>query len=122
MITTFKHPFLTVFDEVLDSSVFTKNPQISVRKNESEYKILMSVPGLTKEDIKITTKDGNIIISYKKEEKSENHLFVNNFQKTYSLPDDVNENEIKGKVEHGILELTLPFSRKKPTERLISLI
>lgn len=121
MVTLFKDPFFSVFDEVLDSSVLTRTPQISVRKNENEYKVLMSVPGLTKDDIKISTKEGLLNISYKKEEKTDNTSFVNSFYKTYSLPEDVKELEIKGKVENGILELTLPLGKKKPLERLISL-
>lgn len=121
MLTLFRDPFFTVFDEVMDSTVLNRTPQISVRKNENEYKVLMSVPGLTKDDIKISTKEGLLTISYKKEEKNDKNYFVNSFQKTYTIPDDVKEQEIQGKVENGILELNLPMSKKKPLERLISL-
>ena len=61
------------------------------------------------------------IISYSKEEKSETSHFVNSFTKSYSLPDDVKEKDVEGKVENGILELTLPIDKKKPLERIISL-
>lgn len=121
MFTLLKDPFFAVFDEVLDSTVLNRTPQISVRKNESEYKLIMSVPGLTKDDIKIITKDGLLTISFKREEKNEETFFVNSFQKTYRIPEDVSEQDIKGKVENGVLELLLPFVKKKPTERLISL-
>ena len=59
--------------------------------------------------------------SCKKEEKNETTHFVNSFIKSYSLPDDVKEKDVEGRVENGILELTLPLDKKKPLERIISL-
>jgi HSP20 family protein len=122
MITLFKDPFFDVFDKVFDTSysgVYT--PQSNVRKNENNYQLLMSVPGLTKEDIKITTKENILTISFEKEEKDEKTYFVTNFKKSYRIPDDVKEKDIEGKVENGILELILPIDRKKSLERFISL-
>jgi HSP20 family protein len=80
------------------------------------------VPGLTKDDLKISIKDGYLSISFKKEDGDNvNYSFVSSFSKTYSIPDDVNEKEITGKVENGILEINLPKSKKKSLERFISL-
>ena len=121
MITLFKDPFFNTLDSVFEQSRVGTSPQINVTKNETEYKVLMSVPGLTKEDLKITIKDGIIKISYSKEEKNETSHFVNSFSKSYSLPDDVKEKDVEGKVENGILELTLTLDKKKPLERIISL-
>jgi HSP20 family protein len=121
MITLFKDPFFNTLDSVFEQSRVGTSPQINITKNETEYKVLMSVPGLTKEDLKITIKDGIIKISYSKEEKNETTHFVNSFIKSYSLPDDVKEKDVEGRVENGILELTLPLDKKKPLERIISL-
>lgn len=121
MLTLFRDPFNSIFDEVLDTQGFFKTPQINIRKIDNEYKLLMSVPGLTKEDIKISTKEGVLTISYKKEEKDDKTQFVSSFYKTYTLPEDAKEEHIKGKVENGVLELTIPTDRKKSIERLISL-
>lgn len=123
MITLFKDPFFDVFDKVFETSYVggASVPQINISKNENDYKILMSVPGLTKEDIKITTKDNVLTISFEKQEKTEKTQFVSSFKRSYSLPDDVKEKDIIGKVENGILELTLPKDKKKSLERLISL-
>lgn len=121
MITLFKDPFYSIFDEVLDASNYQNKPQVTIKKEEDHYKLLMSVPGLTKEDIKISTKEGMLSISYKKEEKNDKTYFVNSFYKSYTLPEEVIESEIKGKVENGVLKLTLPLSKKKSSERLISL-
>jgi len=122
MITLFKDPFFDVFDKVFETSyVGTSVPQINISKTENDYKVLMSVPGLTKEDIKITTKDNVLTISFETQEKNGKTQFVSSFRKSYTLPDDVKEKDIIGKVENGILELTLPKDKKKSLERLISL-
>ncbi len=121
MITLFKDPFFDVVDKAFDTTRIAVGPQTSIRKNETEYKVLLSIPGLTKEDLKITTKDGILKISFEKQEKDERTYFVNNFVKAYNIPDDVKEKDIVGKVENGILELTLPVDKKKSLERLISL-
>ena len=121
MITLFKDPFFDVVDKAFDATRIAVGPQTSIRKNETEYKVLLSIPGLTKEDLKITTNDGILKISFEKQEKDERIYFVNNFVKAYNIPDDVKEKDIVGKVENGILELTLPIDKKKSLERLISL-
>jgi HSP20 family protein len=122
MITLFKDPFFDVFDKVFETSNLSVfNPQVNLTKNENGYKLLMSVPGLSKEDIKIKTKEGVITISYEKEEKTDDLFFVSSFKKSYTLPEDVKEKDIEGRVENGVLELKLPTERKKNIERLISI-
>ena len=121
MITLFKDPFFEAFDKVLDASRYTVSPQTNIHKTESEYKITMSLPGLTKDDLKISLKEGILKVSFEKDEKDERTHFVNNFVKSYNIPDDVREKDIVGKVENGILVLTLPIDKKKSLERLISL-
>jgi HSP20 family protein len=113
MITLFKDPFFQGFESAFDTSKFLKTPETRVQKNETEYNVSISVPGLTKEDLKISTKEGILRISFEKEEKDERNHFT--------IPDDVKEKDIVGKVENGVLELILPIDKKKSIERLISL-
>lgn len=121
MITLFRDPFFDVMDKVFETSHAVFNPQTKIRKNESEYKIFFSVPGLTKEDLKISIKDGILKVSFEDEPKDGELNFTAKFSKTYTIPDDVKEKDILGKVENGVLELTLPIDKKKSIERLISL-
>ena len=117
MITLFKDPFFTGFD----TKRFLSTPETNINKTETEYTVSISVPGLTKDDLKITTKEGTLRISYEKQEGDETHHFISNFIKSYSIPDDVKEKDINGIVENGVLTLTLPIDKKKSLERLISL-
>ena len=121
MITLFKDPFFQGFDSVFETSKYLKSPETRIRKTETEYVVLLSVPGLTKEDLKIYTKEGILKISFEKEESDDSVYFTSSFVKSYNIPDDVKEKDIVGKVENGVLELTLPIDKKKSIERQISL-
>ena len=120
MITLFKDPFFQAFESALDSKL-SKSPETKVVKDEKGYAVLISVPGLTKDDLKIFTKEGVLRISYEKTEREDNLNFVNSFTKSYNIPDDVQEKYIEGKVENGVLTISLPIDKRKSIERLISL-
>jgi HSP20 family protein len=117
MITLFKDPFFSG----LDVNKFLSTPETNISKTETDYSVSISVPGLTKEDLKISTKEGVLKISYEKQEGDNTHHFIGSFIKSYDIPDDVKEKDIIGKVENGVLTLTLPIDRKKSLERQISL-
>ncbi len=117
MITLFKDPFFRGFD----TKGFLSTPETNIEKTETEYKVSISVPGLTKDDLKIMTKEGILKISYEKQEGENGNYFVGSFVKSYNIPDDVKEKDIVGKVENGVLTLLLPIDKKKTLERFISL-
>jgi len=123
MLTLFKDPFFNDFDRLFnfyqDDSYFA--PKVKVDKNDKNYELQMSLPGLTKDDLGIEVKDGLVTISHNKEEKSDNGYFVSNFTKTYTLPNDVNEDKISGEMKNGILVLKLPIDTKKTKPKLIEL-
>lgn len=121
MITLFKTPIFQDFENAFETSRFIKTPETKVSKTDSEYKVQVSVPGLTKEDLKILVKEGILKISFEKSEDDVKDYFVHSFIKSYNIPDDVKEKDIEGRVENGILELVLPIDKKKSIERLISL-
>jgi len=119
MITLFKDPiFSNTLDRVFDLPSRFLIPESRIKKDGETYLLTMPVPGLTKDDLKISIKDGTLNIRYDKKEDS---LFVDTFTKVYTLPDEIDENKIEGKVENGVLKLTIPLIKKKSLEKLISL-
>jgi HSP20 family protein len=124
MITTYKDPFKDILDTFFENkSFYYRNNKLSdIIRNDEDYRIHLSVPGLSKDNIKISIKDGILSISYEKEETDNKpYSFVNSFKKTYSLPEDCDEKNITGKVENGVVEIVIPKSKKKSIERFISL-
>jgi HSP20 family molecular chaperone IbpA len=124
MVKIYRDPLKDMLDTFFDrpSLSTTRENSTKLVTRDNEYAVYFLVPGLTKDDLKISIKDGYLTISFKKEDGDNvNYSFVSSFSKTYSIPDDVNEKEIAGKVENGILEIILPKSKKKSLERFISL-
>jgi HSP20 family protein len=74
------------------------------------------LPGLTKKDIKINVKDNMLHItgerSVEQKDNSDDYYRIErrrgSFNRRFSLPDSVNENEIKAKFKDGVLAVTLP--------------
>ena len=72
--------------------------------------------GLKKDDFKIEINNGVLTISAeKKEEKKEENekfnrreFFYNSFTRSFTLPGNIIENQIKAAYEDGLLKLTLP--------------
>ena len=118
MIKLFKDPFFDVLNEFANSNHELTGPRTKVIKTDEDYKLIFAVPGLTKDDLKISSKEGILKVSF---EGNEDKEFVTNFTKSYNIPDGVNDKDITGKVENGLLEIILPISKKKNLERLISL-
>jgi HSP20 family protein len=76
----------------------------------------VSVPGISKEDIKVNVDKGLLTISFdkKEESKSEDYKTVRrefsqrSFKRTFTVAEQVNVEAIQAKYENGILKLFLP--------------
>lgn len=123
MLTIYKDPFRDILDNFFDTPTFVeRNKTSNVTIGQDDYKIHLAVPGLSKDDIKISVKDSVLTIIYEKEKKEESSFsFIGSFKKTYTLPEDCDEKNINGSIENGVVEIIIPKSKNKSIERLISL-
>ena len=119
--------FPTVFDEFLNSdlmnTVSTTAPSVNVKETEKAYIVELAAPGVKKEYCRVhVDEDHNLCVAienkieHKEEDKHSHYLrrefSYTNYEQKYSLPDDVNEEEINAKVEDGILTIELPKLKK----------
>ena len=125
LIRLWRDPF---FSDMIDA--FNETPNFvdrSLKKsniitNEDDYRVQISVPGLTKDDIKISIDNSVIKISHEKGETDDKtFFFTHSFEKSYRLPDDIDDKKIEGKIENGILEVVIPRSKKKINQRFIEI-
>ncbi len=92
-----------------------------ILETKDKYKLGLCSPGLTREDVKLSIDaEGNLVVEMVKENKSEKkenkeemrylrHEFsVEHFCQTVMLPEDIHKEQIKAKVENGILEIVIP--------------
>lgn len=95
----------------------TVMPAVNIGETEDgAYIIDVAAPGLTKDDFKLAI-DGRVltISSEKKEEKEEKgkrfsrkEFSLSKFSRSFSLPDDVADDNIAASYENGILKIKLP--------------
>lgn len=91
-------------------------PAANIVESKDEYKVSLAVPGLKKEDFDINI-DGNILnISSEKEQTKEEkeatytrkEYNYSSFQRSFTLPNEVNKEKIAAGYENGVLTLSLP--------------
>ncbi|MBS1170870.1 MAG: Hsp20/alpha crystallin family protein [Burkholderiaceae bacterium] len=94
--------------------------KMDVTENDNAYQVKADIPGVNKEDIKVTI-DGNhvaISVEVKKEteEKKEGNVirserYYGQQYRSFTLAQEVDDAKAEAKYNNGVLELTLP---KKP--------
>ena len=109
----------TLFNELLNWNDTTySTPRMNIMETKDNYKLELCIPGLTKEDVKLSIDaEGNLVVEMTKETKNEKkedtrylrHEFsVEHFRQTVMLPDDIHRDQISAKVENGILDIVIP--------------
>ena len=91
-------------------------PQIDVSADDNRYEIALNVPGMAESDLVIEVNDDVLTIRGQKEyrsEKKDKHYYrversSGNFQRTLSLPDDADADEISANLKKGVLRLSIP--------------
>ncbi|WP_196137557.1 Hsp20/alpha crystallin family protein [Aliikangiella sp. G2MR2-5] len=88
-------------------------PLVDVTEDANEYLIKAELPEVKKENIKVATANGYLTISgdrkFEKEDKKLHTMerFYGSFERSFNLPDDVREDDIKAEFKDGLLILHL---------------
>lgn len=91
-------------------------PAVNIVENKDDYSVTLAAPGMKKEDFKIEV-DGNMLtISSEKEESSEEketkytrkEYSYSSFSRSFTLPNEVNKDQITAGYKDGVLTLSLP--------------
>lgn len=90
------------------------------KKDDKSYKIKYDVPGLGKEDVKITVEDGILRIKgehkEEQEEGSDDEFWSSTsygyYDNSIVLPEDAKVDEIKAEMKDGVLTLTIPRTER----------
>ena len=101
------------------------SPTVDVSEDKDNIMLTAEVPGLKKEDIKLSVQDNVLTISgEKKQEKEEKDADYHrlersfgSFCRSFTLPTPVQPDKIKASYKEGVLKVTLPKTEEvKPKE------
>lgn len=104
-------------------------PAVNVTETDSTYELEVAAPGRSKKDFTITAEDGVLTIASEKREEKENkdknytrrEFSYSSFSRSFALPDNVKEDDIKANYDDGILKLHISkksISQPKPRKAI----
>lgn len=114
------HPGRRLFDAA-DKRLeqVTMKPKIDVYGTEKEYVIEADLPGIEEKDLSIELKNDLLILSAEKkfEEKKEEKGYYRversfgSFRRVLNIPEDADKDNIKAKLNNGVLCITMPRTK-----------
>ena len=105
-------------------------PDIDIRENAQEIVLEAELPGIDEQDVAVVVKNG--VLSLKGEKKSQRdeskdawHLSERSygaFERTFQLPEGIDEDNIKASFEKGVLRIAMPkLPDRTPAEKKIAI-
>jgi len=105
------------FNDDFGLNFFNRNnsvPSVNSLENNDSFEIDLAVPGMKKEDFSIELNDKILVISSESSNNIENdnmrlnEFNFSSFQRSFRVPDSVDQDKIKANYKNGILKIKLP--------------
>jgi HSP20 family protein len=124
-LTAFGWPLGRLFDEVFDRSTLRNEdgdqllvPVLDITEDDHGLAVTVELPGLAKEDVKLTIENGVLAISGEKKSATESegktwHRMerrYGTFYRAITLPKGVTGEKAEASFENGVLKVALPKS------------
>ncbi|HEX9024235.1 MAG TPA: Hsp20/alpha crystallin family protein [Geobacteraceae bacterium] len=101
-------------------------PPVDIYEDENTVVIKAEVPGVDQKEIDIRIEDNTLTIrgerKHSQEVKKENYhrveRFYGTFQRSFSLPHTINQEQVKATCEQGVLTITLPKREEKKPKQI----
>lgn len=111
-------------DEAFGTSYWM--PAVDIAENDNQYVVKVELPGVDKDDVKVTLESNILTIrGEKKEEKEEKGKSIHrlercygSFQRSFALPSTVKSDKIDAAYKDGILMVTLPKTEETKTKQI----
>jgi len=122
--------FSDIMDEFFNDALSARRdnfvPSIDISESDDSFLISAELPGMSKEDIDISLENGRLSISgersFEKEEKNKKFHRVEtkygSFERSFQLPDNVDEESISASYENGLLNITIEKSEQEVKKQI----
>lgn len=123
-----RFPFLPSSGKQEQMTLADWTPAVDIQETPEAYVVNAELPEVKKEDVKITVQDGVLSLSgerrLEKEEKGKKFHRIERsygrFERSFVLPDSIDEQKIHASYDNGVLHLMLPKAPStRPTTREI---
>jgi len=88
-------------------------PKTNINESDKEFTLTMEMPGVEKKDVNVAVENDHIVITGEKTEKTEaegllrREIRSETFRRSFLLDSSVDRENIKAKLENGVLKVTL---------------
>ena len=99
-------------------SQHTNLPEMDIKETDHDYIVTVNLPGSSEDNISVTIKDNILTIRSEQDSQTKNTDQMGNilfqerhtgvFQRSISLPGEVDQNGMQSHVDNGVLTITLP--------------
>jgi len=123
--------FNGIFNDSL--SRFERNvhftPRIDVLEKNDKFELLVSLPGLKKDEVNVEVEHDTLVISGERKFNNDNkdekyhsvESFYGRFKRSFTLPENVNTSNIKAEMNDGILKIELLKSDEKVNKTIVKI-
>jgi len=102
------------------------NPSVDIAESNDGFEVKAEIPGLNKDDIKISFEDEMLKLSgerkFEDEKKEKNYHRIERrygkFERAFYLPKNVKTENIKAKYKDGILTVNIPKSEEAKSKEI----
>ena len=119
-----RDPFFRLFDTFFNQDLAGNEdvsnrawmPPVDIQETEEGYRLIAELPGMTKDDIAITLENNVLRLSgerkFEKDAKKESYHRIEraygNFQRSFSLPIQVDSEKVEAAFKDGVLTIAVP--------------
>ena len=116
-----------LFEDTFGREGGTFTPAVDIKENEQEIRLEVELPGLKPENVEVIAENGVLTIrgekqSERKEGEDNRYQVVERtygtFVRTFQLPQGVDEDQIKGEFENGVLSIGIPKAALPQPKRI----
>jgi len=118
--------FENFFQDVPARGTAGQYPSVDIREEKDKYVLEADLPGFNDKDVNVHVDNNVLYIESAKEENREdkggNYLVKERarctFKRSFSLPEGVDVNAIKGEFKNGVLTLDVPKSPERQPKKI----
>jgi HSP20 family protein len=111
--------------------LFSRFPKVDLMENNNSVNIIVELPGVSKNDVKIVLENNVLTLSGEKKNKVEekdnvkivtNERTFGKFERKFELPEDINPDDVKANFENGLLNISIAkLVPETPVEKVIEI-
>jgi HSP20 family protein len=102
------------------------SPAMDLAEHEDHFFVRMDLPGLDKGDVEIKLQDSELTVSGERKQEEEQkkdgyyhcERAYGKFERTLSLPNNVDVNKVEATFKNGLLEIRVPKSEEAKTRQV----